>query len=76
MINKCPGQDARNITVELIRCLGCGYSVEIFSDEAKVRCSRCKGLIYRERKLSCLDWCKGAKECLGEEKWKELKGGN
>ncbi len=75
MLNKCPGQDDRNIKTEIITCPECGYKVEIFSDEIKVRCPKCKELVCKERLPSCVDWCKAARECIGEEKWKELKGG-
>lgn len=75
MISKCPGQDDRNIRVERLKCPDCGYEVEIFSDEIKVSCPKCKGLVCRERLPSCVDWCKAARECIGEEKWKQLKGG-
>jgi len=75
MINKCPGQDDRNIKSEQIACPACGYKVEIFSDEVKVRCPQCRDLVCRQRLPSCIDWCKYAKECIGEEKWNELKGG-
>lgn len=72
MINKCPGQDDRNIKVEIIACPDCGYKTEIFSDEIKVKCAKCKNLICRERLPACVDWCKMAKECIGEEKWRQL----
>ena len=75
MISKCPGQDDRSIRVERLKCSDCGYEVEIFSDEIKVSCPKCKGLVCRERLPSCVDWCKAARECIGEEKWKQLKGG-
>lgn len=73
MNNKCPGQDDRNIKSEIISCPDCGYKIEIFSDEVKVRCPKCKGLVCRDRLPSCVDWCKYARECIGEDKWKELQ---
>ena len=48
---------------------------EIFSDEIKANCPKCKNLIYRGRLPSCLDWCKAARDCIGEERWIKLKGG-
>ena len=75
MIAKCPGQDDRNIKTETIKCPDCGYNVEIFSDEIKVRCPKCKGLVCRVRLPSCVDWCKSARQCIGEDKWRQLKGG-
>ena len=75
MIQKCPGQDGRNLKSETIKCPDCGYVAEIFSDEVKVKCLKCKGLICRAMLPSCVDWCKAARECIGEEKWKKLKAG-
>jgi hypothetical protein len=76
MINKCPGQDDRNIRLDTIRCPDCGYQIEIFSDEMKVRCPKCKNLACRDKLPSCVDWCKSARGCIGEEKWRQLlKGG-
>lgn len=75
MIFKCPGQDDRNLKSEIINCPDCGHKVEIFSDEVKVSCPKCKGLVCRTRLPSCVDWCKAARECIGEDKWRQLKGG-
>lgn len=74
MLNKCPGQDDRNLKSETIQCPDCGYQIEVFSDEVKVRCPGCKNLACRDRLPSCVDWCKYARECVGEERWKKLKG--
>jgi NADH pyrophosphatase NudC (nudix superfamily) len=74
MIAKCPGQDDRNIKVETHVCPGCGYSVEMFSDEIKVRCPKCKSVVCRDRLPSCVAWCKAARQCVGEEKWKQIQG--
>lgn len=73
MIQKCPGQDDRNLKAEIITCPDCGNKIEIFSDEVKVRCARCKNIACRDRLPSCVDWCKFARECIGEEKWHKLK---
>lgn len=75
MIFKCPGQDDRNLKAETIICPDCGYKIEIFSDELKVSCPQCKKEVLRQRLPSCLDWCEFAKQCIGVEKYKLLKGG-
>ncbi|MDD5119911.1 MAG: phosphohydrolase [Candidatus Omnitrophica bacterium] len=75
MIDKCPGQDFRKAGIENIICSKCAYAAEIFTDEIKVRCPKCNGLICRDKLPSCVDWCKAARNCIGEEKWKQLKGG-
>ena len=73
MFDKCPGQEKRKAKAENITCANCGYVAEIFSDEIKVRCPKCKNLICKERLPSCVDWCRAAKECVGEQGWKQLK---
>lgn len=65
MINRCPGQDARNIKAEFLNCPCCGYEVEIFSDELKRSCPGCRKIIYREKLPSCTDWCQSVRECIG-----------
>jgi len=69
--NKCPGQDKRNLKAQVLKCSRCGYEIEIFSDEVKVSCPKCKSLVCRERLPSCVDWCKYAKECVGEKAYKK-----
>jgi hypothetical protein len=65
---KCPGQDRKYIEAKNIACSCCGYTVEIFSDEFKASCPRCKKTVYQETMPSCIEWCKGAAECIGEGK--------
>lgn len=75
MSKRCPGQDDRNIKAEVISCPDCGYKVEIFSDEVKVKCPKCKSLVCRQRLPSCVDWCKFARQCIGEDRWRQLNEG-
>lgn len=74
MNSRCPGQDSRNLRVELYKCPNCGAEVEIFSDELRVKCHKCGEEICRERMPSCIEWCAFARQCLGEERWRQLKG--
>jgi len=74
MTFKCPGQDMRNLRVSLHKCPDCGAEVEIFSDEMRVRCPKCGTRVYRDKVPSCIDWCASARQCLGEERWNELRG--
>ncbi len=66
-MNNCPGQDKRKIRPEPIICTCCGYEAEIFSDEIKATCPRCRQVLCREVLPTCVDWCNSAKECVGEE---------
>jgi NADH pyrophosphatase NudC (nudix superfamily) len=74
MSASCPGQDFRKLRVELHLCPKCRAEVEIFSDEARTRCQKCGETVYRERQPSCIAWCASARQCLGEERWRSLKG--
>ena len=71
---KCPGQDIRNLTSEFYTCPNCGSQVEMFSDELRIRCRKCKQFVYKDGAPSCIDWCPSAKQCIGEERWNELRG--
>lgn len=71
---RCPGQSGRNLRVKIYKCPHCRGEVEIFSDEVKAKCPSCGKTIVQEKLPSCIDWCSAARECLGEERWKQLKG--
>ncbi|MBA3065085.1 phosphohydrolase [bacterium] len=71
-MHRCPGTDPRFLKVEVHKCQ-CGYEVEIFSDEVKAKCPKCKKDVFRENTPSCIDWCKFSRECLGEKRWHEIK---
>ena len=73
MNGKCPGQDTRNLRVSVHICPNCSAEVEMFSDEMRVRCQKCKKYVHREKVPSCIEWCSSARQCLGEEKWQQLK---
>ena len=74
MTQKCPGQDFRNLRVQLYKCPSCGAEVEIFSNETKAKCDQCGKPVYKEKLPSCIEWCSAARECLGEERWRQLSG--
>ena len=68
MISNCPGsQKFKQPQPETIKCASCGEEIEIWTDEIKAVCPKCKNTVMREQGASCLDWCKYAKECVGED---------
>lgn len=71
---KCPGSDSRNLTVEDIKCPFCGETEEIFSNELRVKCHKCGQWIYKDNAPSCIDWCSKARECIGAERYDQLRG--
>ncbi|MDD5700547.1 MAG: hypothetical protein PHU23_00735 [Dehalococcoidales bacterium] len=74
MVSHCPGQDGRNLKVSLHKCPHCGNEVEMFSDETRIKCRKCSNYVYKEEVPSCIQWCAKARECLGEERWEQMKG--
>ncbi len=71
MFFNCPGAiNIKQPSPEFIKCPFCSYELEIFTDEVKARCPNCRKMVVREQKQSCLDWCKHAKDCLGNEEYK------
>ncbi|TET88259.1 MAG: hypothetical protein E3J34_00730 [Dehalococcoidia bacterium] len=74
MFDKCPGaaQFTRTPTLKIKRCPECAEDVEIFSTDMQVKCGNCGFIIYNDLE-SCIQWCKYAKECVGEELYNKLK---
>ncbi|ATZ61723.2 MAG: hypothetical protein BME93_01380 [Methanosarcinales archaeon Met12] len=71
---KCPGSlSIRRPTIEIIKC-GCGWEVEIFTDEQKAECENCGATVFRDARPSCVEWCPYAEKCIGEEKYKKIMG--
>lgn len=69
---KCPGsQDFSQPKPEIIKCPFCSAEAEIWTDEIKTKCPKCKKIITREQGQICLEWCKYAKSCAGEETYKK-----
>lgn len=68
MIFRCPGaQNFRQPEPKIVKCPLCYSEVEIWTDETKTTCPKCKKVITRSQATNCLDWCKYAKECAGEQ---------
>jgi ribosomal protein S27E len=73
MFDKCPGAgNIRTPTLKVKRCPECGGEVEIFSTDFSVKCKDCGFTIYEELE-SCIQWCKYAEKCVGEEVYRKLK---
>jgi anaerobic ribonucleoside-triphosphate reductase len=72
MFEKCPGAtNIRTPTIEIKVCKMCGEEVEFFSTDLQRKCPKCGFVIYKDLE-SCIQWCKYAKECIGEELYNKL----
>jgi transcription initiation factor TFIIIB Brf1 subunit/transcription initiation factor TFIIB len=72
MILECPGAKLfKQPEPDQIKCPFCRQEVEIWTDEAKATCLDCGSTVTRKQRQSCLDWCKFAKECVGEDLYRK-----
>ncbi len=72
VFDRCPGAaNIRTPTLLIKKCPQCGDEVELFSNDVKVACSRCGFVVWNDI-ASCVQWCKYAKECVGEEMYRKL----
>jgi transposase len=72
MLDRCPGAaNIRTPTLTIKKCPRCGEEIEVFSNDVSVKCSRCGFTVYNDI-LSCVQWCKYARECVGEETYRKL----
>ena len=53
--------------IEIVRCPHCGADAEVWTDEAEGPCPNCGRTVCRTATQSCIDWCKYARECLGDD---------
>jgi NADH pyrophosphatase NudC (nudix superfamily) len=72
MLDHCPGTaNLRTPTLSIKKCPRCGEEVELFSNDVSVKCSTCGFEVYNDI-LSCVQWCRYAKECVGEETYTKI----
>jgi predicted RNA-binding Zn-ribbon protein involved in translation (DUF1610 family) len=72
VLDHCPGAaNIRTPTLSIKKCPQCGNEVEIFSNDVEVACDNCGFVIYNDI-LSFVQWCKYAKECVGEETYRKI----
>jgi ribosomal protein S27E len=72
MLDHCPGAaNLRTPTLAIKKCPQCGEEVELFSNDFSVKCSNCGFVVYNDIG-SCIQWCKHAKECVGEEMYNKI----
>lgn len=69
VLDFCPGSAKfKQPEPENIKCPTCGEEIEIWTDEIQVTCPKCENnILHIQEGASCLDWCKYAKECVGDK---------
>ena len=66
----CQGKP-RTPTLEEKRCPQCGNIIEMFSTDTEVACEQCGFVAYNDA-LSCVQWCKYARQCVGDEMYEHM----
>lgn len=70
IMDSCQGKP-RTPTIEEKRCSQCGNMLEIFSIDTQVTCEKCGFVAYNDA-LSCVQWCKYARKCVGDEMYEHM----
>lgn len=69
---RCPGvENYKTPTIIDKICPNCGAEVELFSVDTEMACENCGFVVYNDT-MSCVKWCKYAKNCFGEELYNRL----
>ena len=70
MLEGCQGKP-RTPTIHEKVCPQCGHIIELFSIDTEMACEKC-GFVAYNGTLSCVQWCKYAKQCVGEEMYNKM----
>ncbi len=70
IMDGCQGKP-RTPTISEKICPNCGAEVELFSSDTEVQCEKCGFTVYNDT-LSCVQWCKYARECVGDEMYEAM----
>ena len=62
---------SKEITINERVCPHCGNIIELFSVDTEVACDKCGFVAYKDT-LSCVQWCKYAKQCVGEKMYESM----
>ena len=50
---------------------GCGSEIELFTCDTQAVCEHCGFVVYNDT-LSCVQWCKYARKCVGDEMYERM----
>jgi predicted RNA-binding Zn-ribbon protein involved in translation (DUF1610 family) len=70
ILDGCQGKP-RTPTIEEKICPQCGHTIEIFSTDTEVACENCGFVVYNDA-LSCVQWCKYARQCVGDAMYEQM----
>ncbi len=69
IMNGCQGKPEPKPMIK--KCPNCGEEIEIWTIDTEASCPNCGFTIYNDT-LNCVQWCKYAKECVGEKMYEQM----
>ena len=69
MLEGCQGKPRTPIHEKV--CPRCGSIIEMFSIDTQMACENCGFVAYNDT-LSCVQWCKYARQCVGDEMYEAM----
>lgn len=69
ILSGCQGKPQIQIFEKV--CPNCGSEIEMFSVDTEAVCEKCGFTSYNDM-LNCVQWCKYAKQCVGEEMYAHM----
>ncbi len=69
-LSGCQGKPRTPEIIEKV-CPQCGHEIEMFTIDTEMQCENCGYTVYNDT-LSCVQWCKYAKQCVGEEMYEKM----
>lgn len=70
LMESCQGKPRTPTIIEKV-CPNCGSIIELFSIDTEVACEKCGFVAYNDT-LSCVQWCKYARKCVGDEMYEHM----
>ena len=66
----CHGKPRTPTIIEKV-CPNCGSIIELFSIDTQMPCEKC-GFVAFNDTLSCVQWCKYARKCVGDAMYEHM----
>jgi ribosomal protein S27AE len=70
MLDGCQGKPRTPTIIEKV-CPQCGAEIEMFSIDTQMACEKCGFIAYNDT-LSCVQWCRYARKCVGDEMYEHM----
>lgn len=70
LMDSCQGKPRTPTIIEKV-CPNCGSIIELFSIDTEVACEKCGFVAYNDT-LSCVQWCKYARKCVGDAMYEHM----